>query len=163
LLFAAGAVAAVGDLRVTGLFLLLSLAAFLGNITNYWIGREIGPAVFKKERSRFFKQEYLDKTHRFYEKYGSVTIVIARFMPVIRTVAPFVAGIGRMTYLKFVAYSLVGSISWVALFLFGGYFFGSLPVVKRNFSLVVIGVIMVSLVPAFIAYLRNRRAGIQNP
>lgn len=157
LLFAAGAVAALGGLNVFWLFLLLSLAAFLGNTTNYWIGYKVGPGVFKKENSRFFKKEYLDKTHNFYEKHGGKTIIIARFLPIIRTFAPFVAGIGRMTYLKFTIYSLIGSVLWVALFLFGGYYFGNLPVVKRNFSLVIVAIIFVSLLPAMIGFIRSRK------
>ncbi|MBC7360979.1 MAG: DedA family protein [Candidatus Aminicenantes bacterium] len=156
LLFAAGAVAALGGLNVFWLFLLLSLAAFLGNTTNYWIGYKVGPSVFKKENSRFFKKEYLDKTHNFYEKHGGKTIIIARFLPIIRTFAPFVAGIGRMTYLKFTIYSLIGSVLWVGLFLFGGYYFGNLPVVKRNFSLVIVAIIFVSLLPAMIGFIRSR-------
>ena len=126
LLFAAGAIAAIGGLNIFWLFFLLSLAAFLGNTSNYWIGFAVGPGVFKKENSRFFKKEYLDKTHDFYEKHGSITIIIARFMPILRTFAPFVAGIGRMTYWKFSVYSLIGSLLWVSLFLFAGYFFGNL-------------------------------------
>lgn len=156
LLFAAGAVAALGGLNVFWLFLLLSLAAFLGNTTNYWIGYKVGPGVFKKENSRFFKKEYLDKTHNFYEKHGGKTIIIARFLPIIRTFAPFVAGIGRMSYLKFTIYSLIGSVLWVGLFLFGGYYFGNLPVVKRNFSLVIVAIIFVSLLPAMIGFIRSR-------
>lgn len=158
LLFAAGALAAIGDLSIVGLFLLLSLAAFCGNLTNYWIGYKVGPGVFKKEKSRLFNKDYLDKTHRFYEKHGSITIVIARFMPFIRTFAPFVAGIGRMTYFKFLLYSVVGSVLWVSLFLFGGYFFGNIPVVKRNFSLVIIVIVLISLIPAIMGYLKNRRS-----
>lgn len=157
LLFAAGAVAALGGLNVFWLFLLLSLAAFLGNTTNYWIGYKVGPGVFKKENSRFFKKEYLDKTHDFYEKHGGKTIIIARFLPIIRTFAPFVAGIGRMTYLKFTIYSLIGSVLWVGLFLFGGYYFGNLPVVKRNFSLVIVAIIFVSLLPAMIGFITSRK------
>lgn len=157
LLFAVGAVAAIGNLNVVGLFLLLSLAAFLGNITNYWIGSRIGPGIFKKEKSRFFNREYLEKTHRFYEKYGSLTIVIARFMPFVRTFAPFVAGIGRMTYLRFLLFSLLGSLLWVSSFLFGGYFFGNIPVVKKNFSLIIIAVILISLGPAAVSFLRERK------
>ncbi len=157
LLFAVGAIAAIGHLNVFQLFLVLALAAFSGNITNYFIGSKVGAGVFQRENSRFFKKDYLEKTHRFYEKYGGLTIVIARFMPFIRTFAPFVAGIGRMNYLRFLVYSFLGSILWVAIFLFGGYFFGNIPVVKRNFSLVVVAIILISLVPAGMGYLRERR------
>ncbi len=157
LLFAVGAVAAIGNLNILSLFLLLTLAAFVGNITNYWIGSRVGPGIFRKEKSLFFNREYLEKTHRFYEKYGSLTIVIARFMPFIRTFAPFVAGIGRMTYAKFLLYSFTGSLLWVSTFLFGGYFFGNLPVVKRNFSLVIVAIILISLVPAAVSIWKERK------
>ncbi|MDI6844757.1 MAG: DedA family protein [Candidatus Saccharicenans sp.] len=157
LLFAVGAIAAIGHLNVFRLFLVLALAAFFGNVTNYFIGSKVGEGVFNRENSRFFKKEYLEKTHRFYEKYGSLTIVIARFMPFIRTFAPFVAGIGRMSYLRFLIYSFLGSVLWVAAFLFGGYFFGNIPLVKRNFSLVVVAIILISLVPAGVGYLKERR------
>ncbi|MDD8019801.1 MAG: DedA family protein [Acidobacteriota bacterium] len=157
LLFAAGAIAALGDLNLIGLFLLLSLAAFAGNLSNYWIGYKVGPEIFKKEKSRFFNKNYLDQTHNFYEKHGSITIIIARFMPFIRTFAPFVAGIGKMTYLKFFIYSLVGSVMWVSLFLFGGYYFGNIPVVKENFSLVIIAIIVISLIPAGISFIHSRK------
>jgi len=158
LLFAAGAIAAIGDLNIISLFLLLSLAAFLGNLSNYWIGYKVGPEIFKKEKSRLFNKNYLDRTHEFYEKHGSITIVIARFMPFIRTFAPFVAGIGKMTYFKFMIYSLVGSVMWVALFLFGGYYFGNISVVKENFSLVIIAIIVISLIPAGISYIHSRKS-----
>jgi membrane-associated protein len=158
LLFAAGAVAAIGGLNVYGLFMTLSVAAVCGNVVNYWIGYKVGPEVFKKEDSRFFNKEYLDKTHRFYEKHGGKTIVIARFLPIIRTFAPFVAGIGRMTYWKFITYNVIGSVLWVAVFIFGGYFFGNLPVVKKNFFLVILAIILVSFLPATIGFIRNRRA-----
>ena len=157
LLFAAGAIAAIGDLNVVSLFLLLSLAAFLGNLSNYWIGYKIGPEIFKKEKSRFFNKNYLDRTHEFYEKHGAITIVIARFMPFIRTFAPFVAGIAKMTYFKFLVYSLVGSIMWVCLFLFGGYYFGNIPAVKEHFSLVIIAIIVISLIPAGLSYIHSRK------
>lgn len=157
LLFAVGAVAAIGNLNIFGLFLLLTLAALAGNITNYWIGSKVGPGIFKKEKSRFFNKEYLEKTRRFYEKYGSLTIVIARFMPFIRTFAPFVAGIGRMKYVRFLFYSFIGSLLWVSLFLFGGYFFGNLPTVKRNFSLVIVAIILISLLPATVSVWKEKK------
>ncbi len=163
LLFAAGAIAAIGDLNIIGLFLLLSLAAFLGNLSNYWIGYKVGPEIFKKEKSRVFNKNYLERTHKFYEKHGSITIVIARFMPFIRTFAPFVAGIGKMTYFKFLVYSLIGSVMWVALFLFGGYYFGNIPVVKENFSLVIVAIIVISLIPAGISYIHSRKSSQVSP
>ncbi len=118
----------------------------------------MGPGIFKKENSRFLNKNYLDKTHRFYEKHGGKTIIIARFLPFIRTFAPFVAGIGRMTYWKFLLFSAVGSLLWVGLFLFGGYFFGNLPAVKNNFSLVILAIIVISVVPAVVGYLKERKA-----
>jgi membrane-associated protein len=157
LIFAAGAFAARGDLHVALLFGLLAAAAVLGDTANYWIGKIIGPKVFQKESSRIFKKSYLDRTHRFYEKYGAETIIIARFVPIVRTFAPFVAGIGRMTYGRFLSYNIIGGIGWVALFAFGGYFFGNIPFVRRHFSLVVIAIILISLVPAVWEILKHRR------
>jgi membrane-associated protein len=121
------------------------------------IGHYVGPRVFARESSRFFKKEYLERTHRFYEKYGGKTIVIARFVPIIRTFAPFVAGIGSMTYSRFIVYNIVGGISWIALFIFGGYYFGNLSIVKRNFTLVIFAIIFISILPGVIEYVRQRR------
>ncbi|MBN1940524.1 MAG: DedA family protein [Candidatus Aminicenantes bacterium] len=157
LLFAAGAFAASGSFKIGWLFLLLAAAAVLGDTANYWIGKKIGPKVFTKEKSRIFKKEYLDRTHRFYEKYGVETIIIARFVPIVRTFAPFVAGIGRMNYGKFLSYNIIGGVGWVALFVFGGYFFGNLPFVKKNFSLVIIAIILISLIPILWEFIRHRR------
>ncbi len=157
LLFAAGTFAAGKALSVFWLFVLLSAAAILGDTANYWIGHFIGPRVFHQEKSRFFKKEYLDRTHRFYERYGAETIIIARFVPIIRTFAPFVAGIARMSYWKFISYNVIGGIGWVALFVFGGYFFGNIPFVKRNFGLVIIAIIISSLIPALVEVFRHRR------
>jgi len=163
LLFAAGAFAAkpvLGggmDLKPGWLFLIVAAAAILGDTVNYWIGRVVGPKVFHKEKVRFFKKEYLDRTHRFFEKYGGETIIIARFVPIIRTFAPFVAGIGHMTYLKFISYNVIGGVGWVALFVWGGYFFGNIPFIQKNFSLVLIAIILISLVPAVVEYFRQRR------
>ncbi len=159
LIFAAGSLA--GSLEGADvlnphiLFLVISIAAVLGDTANYWIGEYLGPKVFK-QKSRFFKQEYLDRTHKFYEKHGGKTIIIARFIPIIRTFAPFVAGIGSMTYVKFISYNIIGGIAWVALFTYAGYFFGTLPLVKNNFSFVIIAIILISVVPIFIEYLRNK-------
>jgi membrane-associated protein len=121
------------------------------------IGHYVGPRVFARESGRFFKKEYLERTHRFYEKYGGKTIVIARFVPIIRTFAPFVAGIGSMTYSRFIVYNIVGGISWIALFIFGGYYFGNLSIVKRNFTLVIFAIIFISILPGVIEYVRQRR------
>jgi len=156
LLFAAGAFAAIGALEVMWLFILLTIAAVAGDTLNYWIGSYMGPKIFHKEKVRFLNREYLDRTHAFYEKHGGKTIIIARFMPIIRTFAPFVAGIGKMTYLHFISYNLVGGIVWIASFVFGGFFFGNIPVVKRNFTLVIMAIIVLSVMPGVIEYLRHR-------
>lgn len=155
LLFAAGAFAGLGDLNALFLFFLLSVAAVLGDTVNYWIGHFIGPRAFSGE-VRFLKKEYMDRTHAFYEKHGGKTIILARFIPIIRTFAPFVAGIGAMTYSKFISYNVIGGVLWVALFTFGGYFFGNLPVVRDNFSLVILAIIFISVLPAVIEVLRER-------
>jgi membrane-associated protein len=157
LIFAAGTFAARGDLKVVVLFLILAAAAVLGDTVNYWVGKIIGPKVFQKENSRIFKKRYLDQTHEFYEKYGAETIIIARFVPIVRTFAPFVAGIGRMTYPRFLSYNVIGGVAWVALFTFGGYFFGNIPFVKKNFSLVIIAIILISLVPVLYEFLKHRK------
>jgi len=157
LLFAAGSFAALGALDVRLLFVLLSVAAVLGDTVNYAIGHYLGPKVFHYERSRFFNPEHLRKTHRFYEKYGGKTIIIARFVPIVRTFAPFVAGIGAMTYLRFLAYNVIGGVLWVAVCLFAGYFFGNLPIVKKNFSLAIIAIVILSVMPAVVEYVRHRR------
>ena len=155
LLFAIGAFAARGALNVTVLFVLLGLAAILGDSLNYSIGKYLGPKVFK-EQSRFFKKEYLVKTEQFYEKHGHKTIVIARFIPIIRTFAPFVAGVGKMQYGKFMFYNVLGGVLWVGLMLFAGYFFGNMQFVKENFSAVVIVIIFLSVLPGIIELLRHK-------
>ena len=155
LLFAAGAFASIGSLNITILLLLLGFAAVIGDTINYFIGSYIGEKAFK-EKSRFLKKEYLDKTKTFYEKYGPKTIIIARFIPIIRTFAPFVAGMGKMKYKKFIVYNLIGGILWVFLFLLAGYFFGNISFVKNNFSLVIIAIIAISILPAVYEYINHR-------
>jgi len=157
LLFGLGAIAAMGALKVEWLFVMLSIAAIAGDTANYMIGHYVGPRVFARESGRFFKKEYLERTHRFYEKYGGKTIIIARFVPIIRTFAPFVAGIGSMSYSRFIVYNIVGGISWIALFIFGGYYFGNLSIVKRKFTLVIFAIILISILPGVIEYVRQRR------
>src|SRR3989304_4447055 len=141
LLFAAGTFAGLGSLNVALLFLLLSFAAILGDTVNYWIGNYIGPRAFSGN-IRFLKKEYLERTHEFYERHGGKTIILARFIPIIRTFAPFVAGVGRMTYGHFIAYNVVGGIACRAIFTFGGYFFGKLDFVQKNFTFVVLAIIL---------------------
>ncbi len=157
LLFAAGAFAALGSLNVKWLVILLSIAAIAGDTVNYWIGHIVGPRVFSKEKSRFLNREYLQATHRFYEKYGGKTIILARFIPIIRTFAPFVAGIGSMTYGRFITYNIVGGISWVVIFVLGGYYFGNIPFIKQNFSLVIAAIIFLSVLPGVIEFFRHRK------
>ncbi len=157
LLFAAGMFAALGSLNVWLLFVLLCAAAILGDTANYWLGNKIGPRVFTKEKARFLKKEYLLRAQQFYEKHGSFTIVIGRFLPIIRTFAPFVAGIGKMQYSRFLSYNVIGGIAWVSLFLFSGYYLGTVPFVRENFSLVIIAIIVVSLVVAAMEFVRHRK------
>jgi membrane-associated protein len=156
LLFAAGALSATGVLNPHYLFLLLSLAGILGNTANYSIGHVLGPRIFAKNR-RFLKKKYLDKTHAFYEKHGGKAVIIGRFLPIIRTFVPFVAGIGTMTYMRYTLYNIIGSVLWVGLFVYTGYFFGNLPIVQRNFSVVILAIIVISSIPAVFAYFRRRR------
>jgi membrane-associated protein len=156
LLFAGGTFAALGSLDARWLIISLSIAAIAGDTANYWIGYTVGPKVFNKEKSRFLNKEYLYRTHRFYEKYGGKTIILARFIPIIRTFAPFVAGIGSMTYRHFILYNILGGIAWVVIFVFGGYLFGNIPVVKQNFSLAIFVIIILSILPGIIEFLRHR-------
>jgi len=155
LIFAAGAFAGLGYLNVGILLALLSIAAIAGDTANYWIGHAIGPRAFSGN-IRFLKKEYLDRTHAFYEKHGGKTIIIARFIPIIRTFAPFVAGVGAMTYGKFIAYNVIGGMAWVVLFSLGGYFFGNLPFVQENFTFVILAIIFISILPAIIEFIRGR-------
>lgn len=157
LLFAAGSVAALdgSPLDVYVLALVVFLAAFGGDNTNFFIGRFIGHKVYEKNY-RLIKREYLDRTHAFYEKHGGKTVIIARFVPIIRTFAPFVAGVGTMKYARFITFSMVASLLWISVFITAGYKFGQLPVVKNNFSLVTIGIVLVSVLPIIIGYIRSR-------
>jgi len=157
LLFAAGAIAALGSLNPHLLVVLLTIAAVLGDAVNYQIGRYVGPAVFKKEDSRFFKRAHLEKTHAFYERYGGKTIIIARFVPIVRTFAPFIAGVGQMSYKQFALYNVVGAILWVVIGVYAGYLFGGLEVVKENFSLIIIAIVLISLLPAAFEFWRAKR------
>ncbi len=156
LLFVAGALCGLGALRLEWLMPCLMLAAFGGDNTNYWVGRLIGMRLFHRVKGRFIKREHLDRTHAFYEKHGGKTIVIARFMPIIRTFAPFVAGIGMMRYRLFVLYSGLGSIVWIASLTVTGYLFGNIPLIKNNLTLIILAVIMLSFLPALFGYLRHR-------
>lgn len=157
LLFAAGTFAALGALKIGWLIALLAAAAVIGDTVNYWVGHFLGPKVFSKEKARFFKKEHLDRTHAFFEKYGGKTIIIARFVPIVRSFAPLVAGIGRMSYGKFIAYNVIGGVGWVVLLTGTGYFFGNIPVVKNNFSLAILAIIALSTVPIVTEYLRHRK------
>ncbi|MGE5805513.1 MAG: DedA family protein [Ignavibacteria bacterium] len=161
LIFAAGTFAAIGSFEINLLFVILTAAAILGDTVNYWIGHYIGPKVFHKE-SKYIKKEYLERTHQFYEKYGGKTIIIARFVPIIRTFAPFVAGVGSMTYSKFILYNIGGGVLWVALFAYAGYFFGNIPIIKNNFSFVIIVIIIISILPGVIEYFRHRKKLAKN-
>lgn len=156
LLFAAGSLAAAGAFDLPLLLILLTVAAILGDTLNYWIGRRVGASVFT-EGSRFFKQEHLLRTQRFYEQHGGKTIILARFLPIVRTFAPFVAGIGRMHYGRFWAYNAIGGVLWVWGFGLLGYLFGNLPVVKKNFSLVILAIIVISVMPIVRELWRARR------
>ncbi|MDR1921566.1 MAG: DedA family protein [Candidatus Adiutrix sp.] len=159
LLFAAGSIAALDDspLNPAALFFLLAAAAILGDTVNYWLGHFIGPKAFKSD-GRFIKKKHLDKTQAFYEKYGARTIIIARFAPIVRTFAPFVAGIGKMHYRRFIGYNVIGAVLWIFLFIGAGYFFGNLAVVKENFSLVILAIIVLSCLPIALEYIKAKTA-----
>jgi len=157
LLFAVGAFAARGSLDLFWTFALMAGAAIIGDTVNYWVGDIAGPKVFQSERSRFLNKKHLLRTHEFYEHHGGKTIIIARFIPIIRTFAPFVAGIGQMTYARFLSYNVIGGLAWVAIFLFGGFFFGNLELVRRNFTLVIFAIIILSVMPAVFEFLRQRK------
>ena len=156
LLFAAGAFAAIGAFDLALIIVVFASAAILGDNVNYWIGRFVGPKIFHRENVRIFNRKHLDRTHAFYERHGGKTVILARFMPIIRTFMPFVAGIGRMFYPRFLAFDITGGIAWPALFVLLGYFFGNIPLVKRYFSLVVIVIILISVMPIFYQVIKTR-------
>jgi len=162
MLFAAGALAGIGSMNIFTLLIVVYIAAILGDTVNYYIGKKIGKKILAKEEVRFINKEYLKKAQAFYEKHGSMTIVIARFIPIIRTFAPFVAGIGEMNYSKFIPYNILGGGLWVSLFLGGGYFFGNLSFVKENFSYMLIAIIIISLLPGVIMVIKEKRKNGEN-
>jgi len=156
LLFTSGTLAGIGSMNLYFLFIIFTTAAILGDSTNYFIGYKVGPKVFNQEKSIFFNKEYLNKAEKFYEKHGNKAIFLSRFVPIIRTFAPFVAGIGKMNYFKFLLYNILGGLTWVSLFLFGGYFFGNIPFVKENFSFFIIGIIVISFIPIIIEIIKSK-------
>ncbi len=156
LLFVAGAVAAVGAMDVNKLVIVLIIAAFLGNYLNFQIGKYLGKRYFIDRQSRFLKREYLDKTHAFFERHGGKTIIISRFLPILRTYAPFVAGIGRMGSWRFAMFNVVGAVLWVAGLTYAGYLFGNFPIIKNNLTLVIVAIIVLSLLPGVVAYFKSR-------
>lgn len=156
LLFAVGALAAVGGLDITWIVLLLMLAAVLGNTVNYAIGHFLGPRIFRSEHSRLLNKEHLQRTQKFYEKYGGKTLIITRFLPIFRTFAPFVAGLGSMRYIPFQMYNFIGAVLWVGSLTYAGYFFGNIPWVKDNFGTVILAIIIISILPAVVEFIRHR-------
>jgi membrane-associated protein len=157
LLFVAGALCGMGALQLELLLPLLVLAAFSGDNTNYWIGRLVGVRLLSRPNARLIKREHIDKTHAFYEKHGGKTIIFARFLPIIRTFAPFVAGIGLMRYRLFVLFSALGSVAWITSLTVAGYYFGNIPLVKNNLTLIIIGIIVITLLPALLEFIRHRK------
>jgi membrane-associated protein len=157
LLFLAGTVIAAAGLDVHLLVVVLAIAAVLGDSVNYAVGRYLGPKVFERPDSRWLRKEHLARTQRFYERYGGVTIIIARFVPVVRTFAPFLAGVAAMAYPRFLAYNVAGGVLWIAILVYAGYFFGNIPWVKEHLSLIVVAIVVVSLIPAAATFLRERR------
>lgn len=158
LIFATGALAAAGAIKLWPIYLIFCIAAIAGDTVNYSIGHFLRDKVAARENIRFIKKEYLDKTTEFFERHGSATIILARFVPIIRTFAPFVAGVGTMPYRKFLSYNAIGGIVWVTIALFAGFFFGNIPFVKNNFSLVVLGIVVVSLLPIVFTFIKNKMA-----
>jgi membrane-associated protein len=161
LLFVVGTIAAVGGMHLGLVMTVLVCAALCGDNVNYWIGRWAGPRVFRDRGSRWLNPRYLQRTHAFYEKHGGKTVIIARFVPIVRTYVPFVAGVGTMPYARFLGFSVVGALIWVVSLSLAGYFFGNLPVVKNNLSLVILGIVLLSVSPGLVAWLRHRAASVQ--
>ncbi|MEW4307789.1 DedA family protein [Rossellomorea marisflavi] len=162
LLFATGALAASGSIHLLPIFLIFCVAAIAGDTLNYTIGHYSGNKVEAREKLFFVKRESLDKTNRFFDKHGSATIILSRFIPIIRTFAPFTAGVGKMPYSKFLSYNVIGGIVWVSIALFAGYFFGNIPVIKDNFSVLVLGIVAVSLLPVAFAFVKNKWTALKN-
>ena len=158
ILFIAGTVVATADLNIHVLVVVLTAAAIMGDTVNYSVGHYIGPRVFDKPDSRWFRQEYLQRTQAFYDKYGGVTIIIGRFVPIIRTFAPFLAGVAGMSYRKFLSFNVIGGISWITSLVYAGYLFGNIPWVKQNLTLIVLGIVVISLIPAATTFVRERRS-----
>jgi len=158
LLFVAGALAASGELNVHGLVVLLIAAAIAGDSLNYAIGRYLGPRVFRFDDSRFFKRAYVERTHAFFERHGGKAIILARFVPIVRTYAPFVAGIGAMRYRHFLMFNVAGAVLWVALLAYAGFFFGNLPLIRNNLTVVILGIVVLSIMPAVVEFWRTKRA-----
>ena len=161
LLFAAGSIAAIGEMNIHLMVVLLIIAAILGDAVNFMIGKFFGEKLFANPNSKIFKQSHLQKTQQFYAKHGGKTIILARFIPIVRTFAPFVAGMGHMTYHHFLAYNVIGGVLWVTIFSYLGYFFGNLPIVKDNLSLVLIAIIVLSILPGIVEIIRHKRAAKQ--
>jgi len=159
LLFVVGALAAAGGMDITTVMTVLVAAALTGDNVNYWIGRWAGPKVFRAEESRWFSRKYLERTHAFYERHGGKAIIIARFVPIVRTYVPFVAGIGTMSYARFLGFSVVGALLWVVSLCLAGYWFGNIPLVKDNLGVVIVIIIAISLTPIAVEFLRERRSG----
>lgn len=157
LLFALGTFAAVGSLNVAWVFIILSAAAVLGDNANYAIGKYFGSLILKRQGAWFLKKEHIDRTHKFYERYGAKTIVLARFVPIVRTFAPFVAGVGKMGYIRFFAYNVIGGVLWIMVFLFGGFFFGNIRIIRENFTFTIFAIIIISILPAVIEVLKERK------
>lgn len=162
ILFATGALASIGTLNILNLFIIFFIAAAAGDTLNYYIGEKIGDNILEKEDLKYINKDYLKKAHDFYERHGSMTIVLGRFIPIIRSFVPFVAGIGKMGYSKFITYNLLGGFLWVTLFLGGGYFFGGLPLIKQHFSYVVIAIVIISIIPAVVTLIKEKRNGGNN-
>lgn len=158
LLFVTGALTATGSLHLEFIFILLVVAAILGDTVNYWVGHFMAPHIFNEKYQRFLKPEYLERTQKFFEKYGGKTIILARFFPIIRTFAPFMAGVGKMSYRQFIIYNIVGALLWISLFMLAGYFFGTIPFVKKNFTLVIFGIILISLLPGLWEYYQHKKS-----